>query len=376
MAGIPYQFLAIPLVVLCALLFSLGAVIRSLLRKNADTSREFDEQVSRLEASERRNRAFIKALPDLFFIIDRSGHYVDFSVSDPSLLRTVNGSVIGHSIHDIFPPALVEQFMQAVTDVLANGGLREIQYELDVPAGRRAFECRIVAMDESCALYISRDITRRLEHEAEILDSLREKEVLLREVHHRVKNNLQVISSLVALQAEQLRDREDRQKMQETQQRIQSMAQLHELLYQSGNFASIELREYLGHILDELETAWPLVVHRISLERDLDSFPASIEIAMPVGLILNELVTNSLKYAFRDGRRGTLSVRLRQHDGSAILSVTDDGPGLPAGVTIDGAETLGFLLVRSLAQQICARVRVLEGPGAAVSLEFTRECQI
>lgn len=341
--------------------------------KERTRNSELRSRVERIADDEKRNQAFKRAMPDLIFVIDREGRFLDYSAGNPSLLRTVKGQIVGATIAEVLGAELAERFMIAIRDVLGNGGIREFRYELDVPAGLRTFECRIVAINGNSALYISRDVTLHLEREQEVLRSLREKEALLREIHHRVKNNLQVISSLISLQTEHFRDPADKLMIQESLLRIQSMSQLYELLFQSKSLSSVQLDQYLNRIIDNVCAEYPVVSARIAVNREIVSLPVNLETALPLGLIVNELVSNSLKYAFPGNRSGRLEISLACRDGDARLTVRDDGPGFPAGLTVDNADSLGFLLVRSQARQIGGLATLLPPPGAAVLVTFPEQ---
>jgi ABC-type amino acid transport substrate-binding protein len=238
-----YRYFLIPVAALSVALVILFFVVWLLRRKVAGKSRELDAHKLRLDTSERMNRAIVRALPDPLFIVTRDGTYIDYSVPDSSLFADIPGGLIGKSLVDVHGQAKAVEFRSAIRDVLDHSGVRILEYELEVPSGHRYLECRIVAMDSRRALYTTRDITGRIAHEAAMRKSLAEKEVLLREIHHRVKNNLQVISSLVGMQTDLLRDEIDRRLMNETQRRIQSMALLYELLYRSKDFRSISCEE-------------------------------------------------------------------------------------------------------------------------------------
>lgn len=319
---------------------------------------ELTTHLELLEKSEQWNRAFIQALPDLFFVIDRWGYYVDYNVKDFRLLRTSSNGLIGKNISDIFSSGLVGIFMDAVHDVLQHGGVREVEYDLEVPAGLRHFECRIVSMDKDTALYIARDITERKKIEQEIVKSLHEKEVLLkekealfREVHHRVKNNLQIVSSLLTMQSDLFETEQGRGLIREIQNRIQSMAHLHELLYQSNDISLISLQEYFASIVREISVAYHEAFQRISLHLDAGDLKAGMDTALPLGLIINELVSNSVKYAFPGDSRGSIRIFSTVSSSSVCIVACDDGIGMPQGFDPLTSESLGFLLVRSFASQ-------------------------
>ena len=200
--------------------------------------------------------------------------------------------------------------------------------------------------------------------------SLREKEVLLKEVHHRVKNNLQVVSSLLGLQARLIADPTTRKQFEESQYRIQSMALLHETLYQSDNLARVDFSEYIRRLAEQLFRSYRSS-QRVELRIDLAALHFHVDAAVPCGLIVNELMSNALKYAFPGTRRGEIRLELREaRPGEAELVVADNGVGFPPGVDWVTARTLGLRLVRTLAEQIQGRVELDCSAGTCFRVHF------
>ena len=213
---------------------------------------------------------------------------------------------------------------------------------------------------------VAQDITERKEAEEQIRSSLEEKEVLLKEIHHRVKNNLQIISSLLHLQSARLDDASLVDAFQDSQHRIRSMALIHEELYRSADLARIDFSAYATRLVDNLIDSFG-ASGRIATSLNMDRAQLTIDRAIPMGLIVNELVSNALKYAFPDERTGVIRIDLRFGvDGETFsLSVIDDGVGVPESLDIDSAETLGLRLVTSLVGQLKARLVLDRGNGTA-----------
>ncbi len=216
------------------------------------------------------------------------------------------------------------------------------------------------------------EIIEREHAEERVRASLREKEILLKEIHHRVKNNLQIISTLLDLQSEHIEDERSLRYFRDSQDRIKSMALVHEKLYQTRDFISINFGEYLANLARYLFNSYITDPDRISLR--LDVAPATLEIdqALPFGLIVSELVSNSMKYAFPDGRGGEIAVRLRVEGDSGIeLMVRDDGVGLPPGLDFRNTDSLGLQLVTMLVSQIRGEIE----PGNEGGTSFIIRCR-
>ncbi|MHB0955463.1 MAG: PAS domain-containing protein [Pirellulaceae bacterium] len=218
---------------------------------------------------------------------------------------------------------------------------------------------------------ISQDITERRQAEERIQASLDEKKVLLQEIHHRVKNNMQVISSLVALQAGRVPEAAMREILQDVTHRVRSMALVHEKLYESSDLARVNFSEYSRSLLTYLWRAHDATVSGIRLVLDLEPIQLSVNAAVPCGLILNELATNALKHAFRGQPGGEVAVSLRgTPEGQVCLRVEDDGVGLPAGFDWRTADSLGLHLVHMLVGQLHASVEITSDEGTQIAVTF------
>lgn len=216
------------------------------------------------------------------------------------------------------------------------------------------------------------DVTERKRSEALITSSLKEKEVLLKEIHHRVKNNLQVISSLLNLQAANVQDPKTLEQLKESQNRIRSMALIHERLYQSDDLARIDFGEYVRGLVSYLARSYS--APRVRVNIDVQDINLAVNAAIPCGLIINELVSNALKYAFPEGRSGTVWIRLVATEGeNGVLTVEDDGIGLSRNIDFENTTTLGLQLVNTLTRQLNGTIVLSRDSGTAFSITFPVE---
>jgi len=218
---------------------------------------------------------------------------------------------------------------------------------------------------------IVRDITSRIELERQLESSLREKEVLLREIHHRVKNNMQIISSLLNLQAHQVQHSGLTSIIKDCQNRIRSMALVHEHLYQSKNLASINVAEYLNKLIIHLYNVHLVKQDKIELEIEVEDLSLDVGMAIPFGLLVSEIIGNSFKHAFPGERKGKIRVNLKEVSPfSYRLEIGDNGIGLPTGLDLKESKTFGLQLIGLLSDQIGARLEVERSGGTKFVLSF------
>ncbi len=215
------------------------------------------------------------------------------------------------------------------------------------------------------------EVEERQRAEEEIKRSLDEKEVLLQEIHHRVKNNLQIVSSLIDLQARHTKDEQTLEMFRESRDRIRTMALVHEKLYQSNDLAHIDLRGYIRTLATDLMHSYSISTNQIECDIDIDDIALAIDMAIPCGLIINELLSNALKYAFPDNRPGRITLELRQtQPGNYLLRVADNGAGLPEGMNYEKTDSLGLKLVVSLVRQLRGNIELLRVGGTTYEIRF------
>jgi PAS domain S-box-containing protein len=214
------------------------------------------------------------------------------------------------------------------------------------------------------------DITENKINEEKITQSLKEKDVLLKEVHHRVKNNMQVISSILNLQSSYVKDTYALNLLKECQNRIKSMAFIHESLYQTKNFESVNFSEYVTTLSKNLVHTYSINTKKIKLILTLDKLYLSLDASIPCGLIINEIISNSLKYAFPDNRDGIIFVNLAVVKNKVSIEVGDNGIGIPDSVDVKNTQTLGLQLVDTLVEQINGTIKLIRKKGTIFSIEF------
>jgi PAS domain S-box-containing protein len=217
----------------------------------------------------------------------------------------------------------------------------------------------------------AQDVTERKRAEYKIRASLEEKEMLLREVHHRVKNNLQVISSLLTLQSQRIKDRQAQAIFKESQNRVKSIAAIHQKLVRSSDLGHIDFGDYIRNLVNDLFRSYGVDTDKIKLAIDVNGLQLGIDTAIPCGLIINELVTNALKHAFPEGKAGEIGIVLHP-DGPDFysLTVTDDGGRFPKDLDIHDTNSLGLQIVQALSQQLEGSLEVSTNGGTAFHIRF------
>jgi two-component sensor histidine kinase len=195
-------------------------------------------------------------------------------------------------------------------------------------------------------LYRNNRLNKKLSHQREIIsEELKLKEALLSEIHHRVKNNLQVVSSMLSLQTQYLSDNTLKQIIEDSKGRINSMSLIHESLYRKNDFKEALFSSYIENLIPRLIETYGTDENRIQLVMDLEPIKLSLDDSIPCGLIINEIVSNSLKHGFPNGKQGTISIELKQKEKLVFLTISDDGVGLEEGKTFSSNDSFGFLLI-------------------------------
>jgi PAS domain S-box-containing protein len=203
-----------------------------------------------------------------------------------------------------------------------------------------------------------------------IESSLKEKEVLLKEIHHRVKNNLQIISSLLNLQSGYIKDKESIEIFKESQNRVRSMALIHEKLYQSKDMSQIDFSEYVSELVSNLFSSYSLNSALITLHQDINNIMLEIDLAINLGLIINELVSNAFKHGFPSGRKGNLYISMKKDEQKYELTIEDDGIGFSSEIDFRKTESLGLQLIITLVEQIGGEIFLFTDNGSKFVIKF------
>jgi PAS domain S-box-containing protein len=343
---------------------------------NAQLFRERKRAEEKLRESEESYRSLVETSPDAIFLHEE-GRFVYLNPAAVRLYGAGNAEELyGKIAFDIVHPDDREVIRSRTDSIMTTGvpaPLKEIRIlrrdgsavDVEATAGVSYYRGRKVIQ------VIQRDITERKRAEEKIKVSLKEKEVLLQEIHHRVKNNLQIISSLLYLQASRTEHPGAVSALQESRNRIRSMALIHETLYQSPNLASINMGAYTRNLVSDLQHSYRIEKRAIGLRLNIEDIPLGITEAIPCGLIVNELVSNALKHAFPMERAGEIIIGLHRGSTNQVtLTVSDNGIGFPEQMDFRKSPSLGLTLINSLVQQLGGTIELDRSGGTTFTIMF------
>ncbi len=343
--------------------FDSNGNITEVIEYNLDiTNRKQMEEA--LQLSEQKNRSITATANDAMIMMDDKGYIIFWNPAAERIFGYSIEEALTMELHPLIAPERYhEAFKTGIKRFSDSGQGPSIGKTLEIVARNKdgtefPVELSLTSIkvkDKWNAIGIVRDITTRKESENSIIASLKEKEILLREIHHRTKNNMQVISSLLNLQSEYIKDESYIVMLNESRNRIAAMALVHEKLYRSQNLADIDLNDYIESLTSGLFAFYGISKSRITLKLGVQNVSVELETAIPCGLIINELVSNALKHAFPDGKEGELSIQLSKitSKDAAIeyhLTIKDDGVGIPEDLNIEKVKSLGLQLVTNLVE--------------------------
>lgn len=331
--------------------------------------------------SEDAFRRLVEFAPTAMVLVDAAGRIALVNAQAERLFGYAPAELIGRPVEYLLPERFARGHPGHREAYLANAGPRPMGENRDL-FGKRSdgsefpVEIGLNPIDAESGMMVLAsivDITERRRNQQVLESALKEKTALLNEVHHRVKNNLQVISSLLNLQASHTHDMQLRSILQESQGRVKAMALTHQLLYEGKDFSRIDLCDFLGRLVQLLHGTFRSDTG-VSLRLDAPDAPMHIDLdrAVPCALLINELTTNAFKHAFPDERQGEIVIALKPlSDGKVELSVADDGVGLPPDFELDTVKSLGLQLVPLFVDQLHGELVIGKGPGACFSLKFS-----
>jgi PAS domain S-box-containing protein len=307
----------------------------------------------------------VEASPNGMVMTDKNGMIVMVNSTTEILFGYRRDELIGQPIEILIPkshrknhPQLRKNYLkQPDTRAMGHGrdlyGLHRNGNEFPVEVGLNPIRTPRGMMVLASVI----NITERKHQELQLKTALKEKELLLAEIHHRVKNNLQIIDSLLGMQSDILLNETAVSLLRESQNRVKSMALIHQILYESSDFANVDFASVLRALVSNLEYSYALDAARINVNIDTDPVFLSIDISIPLGLIINELCSNAMKYAFSEHDSGTIEISLKYTESNVLqVYVADNGAGIPNEFNLENSSTLGLQLVHLLSEQISAEL--------------------
>ncbi len=342
------------------------AIVRDITRRH--------ETEETIRESEEKFRSIVESSPTsmYFYRLEPDGRLV-LTGANPAAERTIGIAhklLIGKTIEEAFPN-LASTDIPAMYKKVASGELSDQTFEIQYSDERFSgyYEVYVFKTGNAAIAVDFVDITGRKHAEEMNQRSAEQKSILLREIHHRVKNNLAIVISLLNFQLRRNEDPELSRMIRDIQLRIRSMALIHEHLYSSENLDRIPLATYIQSLSSIIMSAFS--GHRITLKTNLCALDVGIETALPIGLIINELLTNAFKYAFPGNQNGTISLELEANkEDWCTLVVKDDGIGIPEDITIESEKSLGMYIVGLLAEQLDGGVEIVRNEGTTFIIRF------
>lgn len=337
-------------------------------RLEEESNRELKREIAshirtrqRLNASQKYSRLLLNSSLDMIFAYDRDRNITEFNQSAQTTFGYLPDEIAHKNISILYAD---KEYAEKIGDIVFEDGnftgsaIHIRKNGEKFPAYVSASVLKNEKGEVLGAMSISRDVTGIKETEDELKKSIHEKEILIKEIHHRVKNNLQVISSILKLQSGYVKDEKTIELFNDCRNRIASMAFIHAALYMAKDFANVNFGEYAGNIARNLQQSYSIKDKKVLLKLDIPPIHLHIDDAIPCGLIINELLSNSFKYAFVKKKTGTIGISVKVKKESIILATWDNGTGFPKNVDYKNTESLGLQLVISLVEQIGGRIKM------------------
>jgi two-component sensor histidine kinase/sensor domain CHASE-containing protein len=311
--------------------------------------------------------AILQAMPDMMFQVKKDGTICNYKLSTDSCIYESPETDLNITLEDVLPAHIAEMEMDIIEEALRTNKTHTMHYTMPVKREMRDFEVRFVVIGDDEVLAVVKDIT-----EIKQAEEMRRKDILLKEVHHRVKNNLQIISSMLRLQSRKFTDRETIEAFKKSQNRAKSMAIAHEKLYQSRDLENIELSSYIETLTKYLLNTYGCDPENIKIDIKIKNITQDIDTAIPLGLIINEIVSNSLKHAFKDHKGEIFVEIIPDIDGQYMLTIRDNGIGFPEDLDFMNTDSLGMQLVVSLVEQIEGSIELIRENGTEFKIKFKK----
>ncbi|MFB6347171.1 MAG: PAS domain S-box protein [bacterium] len=329
------------------------------------------EDISERKRLRREREAFFDVSLDMFAIADSDGHFLNVNQAFEDKFGYSEKELKSRSLQEFVHSEDRERTQDMIDRLQQEDDVLDFDNRFQTSEGDyRWLNWRVTAVDD-LVFAAARDVTDRHRREQQLENTLREKKVLLGEIHHRVKNNLQVVNSILNMKKRDLTDTELVAELDSCINRIKSMALIHEKLYQSEGLDLVDLSQYLRDLGEHLLDLHGQENKNSTVNYNLDSQPIVLDKAIPCGLILNELLSNAIDYAYDNGQSGTIDVTFRRENSEGVITVEDNGKDLPEAVTKDFTSNFGLMLVKTLTEyELGGTLNIETGDGTRVELKF------
>lgn len=339
------------------------------------------EDITQRKRAEKRillQAQMIELLKDSLVSTDLEGFVKTWNRGAENLFGYTAFEAIGKHISFVYPPE-EHGALESLIAELKEKGVHETEARMKRKSGEKFYAILSLSMisdeqgEATGMLGYSIDVTARKQMEEDLRQAVEDKDVLMKEIHHRTKNNMAVIQSLLNLQSGRMKDKAAMSSLNESAHRVKTLSTIHESLYSTGDLTSINIRSYLQSLATDLFNAFGADPSRVTLKINLPDIKMDVDQVIPIGLIVNELLTNVFKYAFPDGKEGEVLLELSDSDEETFeLQVADTGIGLPGDLDISNPKSLGLQLVSSLSAQIRGRLSVSSENGTAFRIIFKK----
>ncbi|MCF7858324.1 MAG: PAS domain S-box protein [Candidatus Cloacimonetes bacterium] len=338
-----------------------------------DITNRLKARTDLIRSEKRLNVIFRNALDVILVVDEKSGEILDANKALFNVLAYKKASILGQNLILLFPNDSNEEKNLTLKKLTTKNDVIEL-HDIKRKDGSLCpmdISTTKIPWGEKKALLVNlRDVTKRRKAEIKIQQNLKEKEIMLMEIHHRVKNNLQIISSMLKMQSAYIKDKDSLHYFKDSQSRVKTMSLIHESLYQSEDLTHVNLDEYISKLIRQLQISFGSKKKDIKITTKIANIHWNINKTIPLGLLINEIVTNAYKFAFEDKTCGEIKILLNCQDDCCVLNITDNGISMPEEIDIKDSSSLGLNLIQALVSQLHGTMEFSRNKGTSYRIEF------
>lgn len=359
---------------------ALAVGINMMIEELSERFEQLKKARQEIEAGKKQLETYIESMGDGIGVTDIKGRLIKVNNAHVEMLGYDSADeILGRHPTEFLKKEEIPKINKAFKECFQKGSIKNFE-TINVKKDGAEFpiQLNVVLLKDSSGkaigtIAVARDITERKEAESQIKASLEEKKTLLKEIHHRIKNNLQIVSSLLSLQSGYIKNEQVNEMLKESQNRLKLIALVHEKLYQSENLTRVDFAGYVRNLVAHLFYSYGVSSDFITLKMDMKDVLLNMDEAISCGLLINELVSNSLKHAFPKGRQGEIYIGfLLEKDERCILTIADNGIGFPQGLDFRRTKTLGFQLINTIVSQLEGSIELGRKQGTKFTITFKK----